>query len=73
MTVFYFSNTKKEKLALANRLAELEGASAVTEDLEAQLSALKADNAEKEEEVIEMGEKLQDAFMLQEQVVTSID
>lgn len=73
MTVFYFSNTKKEKLALANRLAELEGASAVTEDLEAQLSALKADNAEKEEEVIEMGEKLQDAFMLQEQVVASID
>ena len=73
MTVFYFSNTKKEKLALANRLAELEGASVVTEDLEAQLSALKADNAEKEEEVIEMGEKLQDAFMLQEQVVASID
>ena len=45
----------------------------MTEDLEAQLSALKADNAEKEEEVIEMGEKLQDAFMLQEQVVASID
>lgn len=65
---------------MSNRIVQLEAETAILaaefetkmdkmeEKLKEEVREVQKDNEEKEEEVIQLGEKLQDAFMLQEQV-----
>ena len=76
----YLSESTNENQHLSNRIVQLEAETAtlaaefetkmdkMEEKLKEEVREVQKDNEEKEEEVIQLGEKLQDAFMLQEQV-----